>query len=134
MKAKMKQKTISHKFVNLMPSEMEEGIVYVSIPYKTATHKCACGCGEIVVTPIRPTDWRLLWDGDTVTILPSIGSWSLPCRSHYFIIRNKIIWARRWSESKIKAGRAKDKIAKTRYYNNLQDLQKNKYSRNLTQF
>ena len=28
MKAKVKQKTISHKFVNLMPSEIEEGIVY----------------------------------------------------------------------------------------------------------
>ena len=121
----MKRKEISHKFVALIPAKVEEGVLYISIPYATATHKCACGCGEIVVTPIRPPDWILIWDGDTVTMTPSIGNWSLPCQSHYFIRKNRIIWARKWNAAKIKACRAKDKIVKARYYSKLQALQKN---------
>lgn len=100
---------------------VEEGVLYISAPYATATHKCACGCGEIVVTPIRPTDWTLTWNGETVTVNPSIGNWSLPCQSHYFIIENKIIWARKWSASEIMAGRASDRIVKDRYYRKFQE-------------
>ena len=116
----MKRKTIRHEFVDLIPDAIAEGVLYISIPYATAIHRCACGCGEIVVTPIRPTDWTLTWDGDTTTMMPSIGNWSLPCQSHYFIRRNKIIGARKWSKSKIEAGRAKDKIAKAQYYSDAQ--------------
>lgn len=112
----MKLKTIRHEFVDFVPEVVEEGVLYVSIPYTTATHKCACGCGEIVVTPIKPTDWTLTWNGDTVSMSPSIGNWSFPCQSHYFIEENKIIWARKWSASEIRTGRAYDKIAKDRYY------------------
>ena len=116
MSCQMKRKTIRHKFVDLIPNRVEEGMLYISIPYATATHKCACGCGEIVVTPIRPTDWTVIWDRDTITITPSIGNWSLPCQSHYIIRNNKVIWARKWSDSKIKAGRAADKMIKELYY------------------
>lgn len=112
----MKLKTIRHKFVDFVPEVVEEGVLYISIPYATATHKCACGCGEIVVTPIKPADWTLTWNGDTVTMSPSIGNWSFPCQSHYFIEENKIIWARKWSASEIRAGRAYDKMAKDKYY------------------
>lgn len=120
----MRLKTISYEFVELMPTAIEEGVLYISIPYRTATHKCACGCGKNVVTPIRPTDWTLTWDGDVITLYPSIGNWSLPCRSHYFIRENRIVWASKWSDKKIKMGRTKDKMRKTRYYNKLQMLQK----------
>lgn len=120
----MRLKTISHEFVDLVPSTIEEGVLYISIPYKTATHKCACGCGEIVVTPIRPTDWMLIWDGDAVSLYPSIGNWSIPCQSHYFIRYNRIVWAQKWNTAKIKAGRAKDKAAKARYYSKSQTLEK----------
>ena len=48
-------KTLNHKFVDKIPEEIEEGILYVSIPYETAIHKCCCGCGSEVVTPISPT-------------------------------------------------------------------------------
>lgn len=130
----MKRKSISHKFVSLIPDVVEEGILYISIPYATATHKCACGCGEIVVTPIRPPDWVMVWDGDTVTLKPSIGNWSLPCQSHYFIRRNRIIWAKNWSIEKIKAGRVKNEKAKLLYYRKIQKLQKNqqKTTHNIT--
>jgi hypothetical protein len=113
------KKLIRPKFVKYIPDEVEDGVLYISIPYATAIHKCPCGCGEIVVTPIKPTDWTLTWNGETVTLKPSIGNWSLPCRSHYWIIENRIIWARKWITSEIEAGRAKDRQAKLRYYRRL---------------
>ena len=68
------------------------------------------------MTPIRPTDWTLTWNGETVTLDPSVGSWSLPCQSHYWIVENRIVWARKWTASEIAAGREKDRRAKARYY------------------
>ena len=112
----MKHNVIRHEFVDLIPDVIDERVLYISISYATAIHKCACGCGEIVVTPIKPTDWELVWDGKTVSINPSIGNWSLPCNSHYWIKKNKIIWSRKWNDSEIKAERVKDKKAKARYY------------------
>lgn len=112
----MKLKMITPRFVNFIPDEVEEGVLYISTTYATSIHKCACGCGELVVTPIRPTDWTLIWNGDTVTMKPSIGNWSLPCQSHYLIIENEIIWAGKWSATQIKAGRVRDKKAKSRYF------------------
>ena len=116
----MKRKVFKHEFVEFMPEELKEGMLYISIPYATSTHKCACGCGEIVVTPIKPTDWKLTWNGETVTMYPSIGNWSLPCKSHYWIEESKIIWSRKWSDSEIKKGRMKDAFAKNRYYSKFQ--------------
>ena len=115
----MKRRTIKHKFVNLIPHEIKEGVLYISVPYATATHKCACGCGESIVTPIHPTGWKLIWDRDTVTLSPSIGNWSLPCRSHYFIRKSKITWARKWSDFEIEIDRLEDKMIKDRYYDTI---------------
>ena len=112
----MKLKLLIPKFVEYIPEDVDDGIVYISIPYATAIHKCPCGCGEIVVTPIKPTDWNVTWNGETVTLKPSIGNWSLPCRSHYWIIENEVVWARNWTDSKVAASRAKDNRARARYY------------------
>ncbi|WP_417924835.1 DUF6527 family protein [Collimonas pratensis] len=30
----------------------------------------------------RGDDWSLTYDGKTVSLDPSIGNWSLPCRAH----------------------------------------------------
>ena len=119
----MKRKRIIPKFVDFVPDTLEEGVLYISIMYDTMTHKCACGCGKTVVTPITPTDWSLTWNGKTVTLKPSIGNWDLPCQSHYLIIENKIIWAGKWSTSKIKTGREIDRLLKDRYYGELQEQQ-----------
>ncbi len=119
-KMQMKRKVFKHKFVEFIPEVIKEGILYISVPYATATHKCACGCGEIVVTPIKPADWKLTWDGETVTMYPSIGNWNFPCKSHYWIEESKIIWAREWSDSEIKKGRIKDRAIKNRYYGKFQ--------------
>ena len=112
----MKLDKIKFEFVTHIPKDVEDEILYVSIPFSIAIHKCACGCGEKVVTPITPTDWILIFNGDSVSLYPSIGNWSLPCQSHYFITKNKINWCGRWSKSKIKKGRLLDKKIKKEYY------------------
>lgn len=108
--------SISHRFVEHIPARLEDGVVYVSIEYGTAVHKCCCGCGEEVVTPLSPTDWKLIYDGETISLSPSIGNWSFKCESHYWIIQNRVRWARKWSTEQIQAGRDADRHRKRRHY------------------
>jgi hypothetical protein len=108
--------TLKHEFVDSIPQELAEGTVYVSVGYATASHNCACGCGYRVVTPLSPTGWRLTFDGDSISLNPSIGNWNFPCRSHYFITRNRVEWAPRWTDKEIKEGRAYDRVEKERFY------------------
>lgn len=109
-------KTIQFRFVEFIPSELEEGVLYISIEYRTAVHKCICGCGNKVVTPLTPTDWEITYNGKTVSLSPSIGNWNFECRSHYFITRNRIRHAKQWDNWKIKKGREVDAKLKTKYY------------------
>jgi hypothetical protein len=110
-----------HVFVESVPEEMEQAVVYVSIRFRSAIHLCACGCGNQVVTPLSPTDWRLTFDGVSVSLDPSVGNWSLPCRSHYFIRRNKAVWAGEMSDERIASGREHDRRLKDRYYSGAQN-------------
>lgn len=107
---------ISFEFVEFIPEDLQERTLYISIPYCTAVHKCICGCGREVVTPLAPTAWRLIFDGKTVSLEPSIGSWSLPCRSHYVITKNNVVWAGQWSDKRIAKGREREANARERYY------------------
>jgi Family of unknown function (DUF6527) len=107
---------IEHVFVEFVPDELAEATLYISIPYATAVHSCLCGCGQRVVTPLSPTDWELTFDGVSVSLDPSIGNWSFPCRSHYFIRRSRVRWAGKLSEEKINAGRARDRKEKEQYF------------------
>lgn len=111
----MRQTHFSHQFVEFIPERLEEGVLYVSHRYKTAVHKCACGCGDEVVTPLGPTDWSIQIENDTVTLDPSIGNWSFACRSHYFIYKSRVAWAGRMSRWQIERGRVLDSKARKRY-------------------
>jgi hypothetical protein len=91
-------KTVQHKFVEFMPDLIEEGILYISVEYCTAIHKCMCGCKEEVVTPIAPTGWKLFFDGQSVSLSPSIGNWRFDCKSHYLIVNNQIKDANNWPD------------------------------------
>jgi len=104
------------EFVESVPPELEDGVIYISMIYGTAIHKCCCGCGEKVVTPFSPTDWKLIFDGVSISLDPSIGNWSFACKSHYWIRHNRIMWAPRWSQKQIDAGRARDRAEKKRYF------------------
>ena len=62
--------SVIHEFVEFIPEELKEGVLYISINYATASHLCCCGCGNRVVTPITPDDWKLIFDGVSVSLHP----------------------------------------------------------------
>lgn len=111
----MRQTRFSHQIVEFIPERLEEGILYVSHRYKTAIHKCACGCGEEVVTPLNSADWSIQIKGGTATLDPSIGNWSFACQSHYFIRNGRVVWAGQMSHRQIERGRALDRKSRERY-------------------
>jgi hypothetical protein len=114
--AKYLTTTIKHSFIESVPDQLEDGILYVSTTYATAIHKCCCGCGKEVVTPFSPTDWEMISNGESVSLYPSIGNWNYDCKSHYWITKGKVMIARKWSEKEINYGRTTDKIEKKKYY------------------
>lgn len=112
----MKTSTMTYQSVEFIPERLSSGVLYVSHKYKTASHLCCCGCGEEIVTPIMPTEWKLTIDGNKPTLYPSIGNWSLPCRSHYWIKDGRVEWSYQMSEWEIQRGRDMDRRLKERYY------------------
>jgi hypothetical protein len=112
----IRHKRLEHRFVDHIPERLEEGVLYVSMEYATSAHSCCCGCGEEVVAPFTPTDWKMTFDGETISLRPSIGNWTLKCRSHYVIDRGKVIEAKPWSDEQVEAERRRDQAAKARHY------------------
>jgi len=111
---------LAYEFVEFIPDELREQTLYISHAYCTVVHKCCCGCGREVVTPLSPTAWQMTFDGKTVSLYPSVGSWSLPCQSHYFITKNKVVWVPKWTKKQIAKGRAREARANKRYYAEMQ--------------
>lgn len=111
---------MTHKFAEFIPrkEDLEDDVLYISLEYGTIIHKCCCGCGKEVVTPLSPTDWKLTYDGETITLFPSIGNWNFDCQSHYWIKNSKVIMAGKLSKSEIEKGRQYDKYSKQKYFNN----------------
>lgn len=117
----MRYKHLEHHFVEYIPEKLDPGVLYVSMEYATAVHSCCCGCGEEVVTPFTPTDWRMTFDGETISLNPSIGNWNQPCRSHYFIDRGRVIKAGTWTVEQVEAERHRDHAAKANFYGQVVD-------------
>jgi hypothetical protein len=86
--------SIQPEFVHYAPEpkDLEFGKLYISREYNTAIHLCACGCGNEVVTPLGYAWWQLTQTDDMVSLHPSIGNFQIPCKTHYFIRGNQIIW------------------------------------------
>lgn len=112
----MRHSVLEHRFVETFPETLEPGVLYISLEFGSAAHSCCCGCDEEVVTPLTPTDWNITYDGETITLHPSVGSWTLPCRSHYVIRRNRVIEAPPWSDAEVAAERRRDRRAKAAHY------------------
>lgn len=108
--------SVSHEFVEFVPERLEERTIYVSIPFATAVHRCLCGCGSKVVTPISPAGWSVTFNGESISLDPSIGNWNFPCQSHYWIENNRVLWASQWSREEIDAGREKARRARLVYF------------------
>jgi len=100
---------IRHEFVEAMPEQLEEGVLYVSIGRRLALHRCLCGCGQEVATPLAPREWRLCFDGETVSLFPSVGVWGMPCQSHYWIRRDQVLWEKGMSQEKIERLRRRER-------------------------
>ncbi len=88
----MRSGPIEHRFVTEVPLAIEPGVLYVSIPYATAVHICP-GCTRKVATPFAPRSWNLVFDGETVSIYPSIRNRAHGCGSHYWIRNDQIVEA-----------------------------------------
>jgi len=121
----MKVKQFVPRYVDSFPRPLEEGVLYVSRKFSMAGHHCACGCGQEVMTPLKPTQWSLSVNprGD-VTLYPSIGNWGFACRSHYWIRGNKVVWSYQMTESEIARNRQRDQAAREAYYQNQSEGQR----------
>lgn len=100
---------IRPEFVEFIPEDLSPGVLYISKRYSTASHLCCCGCGLEVVTPLNPAKWRIVESGGSASLSPSVGNWSFPCRSHYWITGNQVRWAAAMSAEKIAAVKARDR-------------------------
>jgi hypothetical protein len=84
----IKKVEVTPIWVELIPENIEEGKLYISIEYKTAIHKCLCGCGNLSVTPLSRGQWFLTDIENKVTLTPSILNTNCPNRSHYILTKN----------------------------------------------
>lgn len=111
----MKTNTIRAEFVEFVPDLLDDGVLYISERYKTASHKCCCACGEEVVIPLGPADWSVRIDGGKVSMHPSIGNWRFRCRSHYVIWRDQVVWAGAMKAEQIAQVELRDRVDKVRH-------------------
>lgn len=107
---------MKHKFIEFIPENLEDNTLYISVEYKTVAHLCCCGCKNEVITPITPTDWTLIYNGDSISLDPSIGNWDFKCRSHYWIKNNAVVWSGECSKEQIALVKRSDMINKDMYY------------------
>jgi len=104
------------EFVAYVPRTLAPRVLYLALEHSTVVHLCACGCGTKVVTPLGPAQWRLTFDGDTISLWPSVGNWQFPCRSHYWIRENAVVWAGPMTDAEVAFLRHKDSSELHRYY------------------
>lgn len=108
----MKIKQMRPETVEFIPERIEEGVLYISERYRTAVHKCCCGCGQEVVTPLSPAEWSVKRNGSRVSLWPSIGNWSYSCRSHYVIRDSRVLEANAMTERQIQRVKTNDRADK----------------------
>ena len=91
----IKKVTIEPIFVETIPTELQEGKIYISEKYGCTAHNCLCGCGERTIMPIdciiegKDLGWKLIKEANgTISFTPSVGNYQLPCKSHYIITNN----------------------------------------------
>jgi hypothetical protein len=112
----MKALSVRPEYVESIPRELADGVLYVSRKYGTASHRCCCGCGTKIVTPLRETEYTLTERSGAVSLSPSIGNWNHPCQSHYWITDNQVVWTGKMTQAQIRAGRAHDDALKQTYF------------------
>lgn len=85
----LKKVEIEPVFTEFIPESLEQGKIYISEEYKTSAHLCLCGCNNEVVLPFgNPHFWSMAKTEKGVSFTPSVGTYNLPCQSHYIITNN----------------------------------------------
>lgn len=86
----LKKVEIIPVFVEFMPNNYEDNHVYITLKYKSSTHKCLCGCGNLSILNLNEKNehsWRLTVNSSNkITFYPSI--LNTFCLSHYIITNN----------------------------------------------
>lgn len=106
-----RRERLAHRYVEFIPKEIDDGVLYISRRFNTATHRCCCGCGFKVVTPLNPAKWSLVDHGDAVSLAPSIGLGALPCHSHYWIRQGRVDWYADMTDVQTLRARRRDEYA-----------------------
>ena len=94
----MRQTTYITEHVLTKPKSLKDGVLYVMPHYNLAVHRCMCGCGEEVITPIDENDgktpgfWGWSQNGANISLHPSVGNFQFKCRSHYFLKNGTVQW------------------------------------------
>lgn len=107
---------LRHIFIDTIPDDLEEGVLYISLRFRVVIHSCCCGCKNKVVTPLSPVRWKMTFDGKNISLSPSIGNWNFDCQSHYWIEDSKVILANKWTIDEISDGKNYERIKRTEYY------------------
>jgi Family of unknown function (DUF6527) len=112
----VKVQVIRPQYVEQLPDQMEEGVLYICEEFDLTAHKCCCGCGEDVYNKLSPAKWRLtkMPDG-SVSLYPSVGNWKYACKSHYWISKNRVIDAGPMGARAIEAVQQRDRRDRDRY-------------------
>ena len=101
----MKINKFKVEFVDKIPLNLKNGILYVCLNCNVIVHRCACWCGQKTVTPIdKKYGWVIKYDGQAITLRPSIGNFNIPCKSHYYITNNKVEWLEKYQQKNNKKG------------------------------
>lgn len=83
-------------FVQSIPKEADEikdGYLYICLRYNMIVHRCPCGCNGLSEIGLNRRTRTFIYDGVGVTLEPSVGARALPCRSHYWIRDNQVLWS-----------------------------------------
>jgi hypothetical protein len=106
----MKVQTVRPQYVEQLPDQIQEGVLYICEEFDLTAHKCCCGCGEDVYNKLGPAKWKLnKAPGGCVSLYPSVGNWKYECKSHYWIRENRVIDAGPMSARAIEAVQQRDR-------------------------
>ncbi|WP_156254278.1 DUF6527 family protein [Pseudactinotalea terrae] len=105
-----RQREVQHQFLDVLPTSLDFGVIYISGTHNIVAHLCCCGCGQEVVTPLGPAGWVLRYDG-RVSLAPSIGNGALACRSHYIIEASQVRWLSNMTPEQHRSAVARDQTA-----------------------
>lgn len=105
-------------FVKAIPDleNLKQGNLYISMKYGVVVNYCPCGCGDLSEFTLAPERWWLAYNGETVSLFPSIGNSRLKCRSHYWIESNRVRWCNPMSAAEAAAAQEREEYVRNQKY------------------